>query len=286
MNNPYLKFVSEYARLINEGAGYQLGAFPPVARSALPKNAPRALIFSPHPDDESITGALPLRLLREMKMNVVNVAVTLGSRKDRQLERMKELRNACNYLGFGLIQTAERGLEKINARSREQSPELWREAVQAVAGIIADNRPNTIFIPHENDMNTTHIGTHLLVTDALRTLPDSFCCWVCATEFWSPMSNPNLMVEISVADLTDLVTALSFHVGEVNRNPYHLRLPAWMQDNVRRGGELVGGQGMQPPDFVFAVLYRLQKWIHLRLETTEQKGRIVSCNDSLDLIFG
>ena len=33
-----------------------------------------------------------------------------------------------------------------------------------------------------------------------------------------------------------------------------------MQDNVRRGGELVGGQGGAAPDFTFATLYRLRQW--------------------------
>lgn len=286
MNNPYLKFVSEYARLINEGSGHQLGGFPPVARSSLSKEAPRALVFSPHPDDECVVGALPLRLLRELKMNVINVAVTLGSRKDRQMERLGELRNACDYLGFGLIQTGESGLEKINVKSRQQDPVQWGKSVQIVAEIIADNKPHVIFLPHENDWNSTHIGTHFLVADALQTLPESFCCWVCHTEFWAPMDNPNLMIEASVADLADLVTALSFHVGEVSRNPYHLRLPAWMQDNVRRGGELVGGQGTQVPDFIFATLYRLQKWTHRKLELGGKEGKFVSCNDSLKLIFG
>ena len=44
------------------------------------------------------------------------------------------------------------------------------------------------------------------------------------------------------------------------RNPYHLLVPAWMQDNVRRGGELVGGQGGAAPDFTFCTLYRLRRW--------------------------
>lgn len=285
MNNPYLKFVSEYARLIKDGCGHQLGGFTPVARSSISRTAPRALVFSPHPDDECIVGALPLRLLRELKMNVINVAITQGSRKDRQMERISELRNACDYLGFGLIQTGESGLEKINVQSREQDPAQWDKSVQIAAGIIADNKPHVIFLPHEHDWNSTHIGTHFLVADALQTMPDSFCCWICATEFWTPMDNPNLMIETSVADLADLVAALSFHVGEVNRNPYHLRLPAWMQDNVRRGGELVAGQGTEAPNFIFATLYRLQKWTHQKLEA-EKSGRFISCNNSLKEIFG
>jgi hypothetical protein len=50
------------------------------------------------------------------------------------------------------------------------------------------------------------------------------------------------------------------HAGEVRRNPYHARLPAWMLDNVRRGAELVGGRGAKAPDFTFATIYRLRKW--------------------------
>ena len=60
------------------------------------------------------------------------------------------------------------------------------------------------------------------------------------TEYWGQMHAPNLMVESSEADLADLLAALSHHIGEVRRNPFHLRMPAWMQDNVRLGAEVVG----------------------------------------------
>ena len=129
MNNPYHHFTSELARLLNEGKGYQLGNFPHAPRTAVETETPPVLLFSPHPDDECIIGALPLRLLRENHIKVINVAVTQGSRKDRQLERLAELRNACAYLGFDLIQTAERGLEKINIRTRAQDSERWSNAI-------------------------------------------------------------------------------------------------------------------------------------------------------------
>ena len=286
MSNPYHKFIAEYARLLNEGAEYPLGNFPHDSRGTLPKEAPRVLLFSPHPDDECVVGALPLRLLREMKLNVLNVAVTLGSRKDRQLERLEELRQACDYLGFGLIQTGERGLGKINAAAREENPATWADNVKAIAGLVVQHQPRAIFMPHAKDWNGTHIGVNLLVNDALKQLEPEFCCWVCETEFWAPLPNPNLMIESSVADLADLVSATSFHIGEVRRNPYHLRLPAWMQDNVRRGGELVGGQGAAPPMFMFATLYRLRKWIHHRYVETVKSGKLVSSNDSLGELFG
>jgi LmbE family N-acetylglucosaminyl deacetylase len=283
--NPYHLFVSEYARFVKEGKSYPLAKFPRAPRPDLPANAPKALIFSPHPDDEVIIGGLALRMLREAKYNVINVAVTQGSNKERQAPRLAELKACCDCIGFGLLQTAPAGLEKINVKTREQDPAHWAESVRIIAGIIARQQPRVILAPHDNDWNSTHIGTHFLVMDALKTLPASFDCHVVETEFWGAMASPNLMVEISAQDLGDLITALTFHVGEVRRNPYHLSLLAWMADNVRRGGELVGGQGGAAPDFVYATLYRLRRWRQGRLEKIFEGGRNLACNQNPAELF-
>ena len=258
--NPYHHFVAEYARYAQEGRHWPLGGFPHCPRPAVSPDAPVALIFSPHPDDEVIIGGLALRLLREAGWNVINVAVTQGSNPARQPERWGELAACCECIGFGLVPTQPGGLEKVNLTTRGQNPGHWAQSVKVIADLLAQHRPQAIFLPHEADWNSTHIGTHHLVLDALRTLPGDFRTVAVETEFWGAMASPNLMVEISPGDLGDLITALTFHVGEVRRNPYHLTLPAWMVDNVRRGGELVGGQGGAVPDYAFATLYRLRRW--------------------------
>jgi LmbE family N-acetylglucosaminyl deacetylase len=258
--NPYNKFVSDFVRLTADGKKLPLGDIPTPFRPAIDPGAPVALIFSPHPDDECIIGGFALRLMRESGMRVVNIAVTLGSNRQRQSARWQELKDACDWLGFDLESTGPQGLERINPMSRQNDPEQWGKAVQVIAATLAKNSPRVIFFPHEADWNSTHIGTHLLVMDALKTLPADFECFLIETEFWRPMASPNLMVELSVDDVGDLMGALSFHVGEVNRNPYHLHLPAWMQDNVRRGAEVVGGQGGMAPDFKLATLYKISGW--------------------------
>ena len=260
MSNPYLNFVAGFDRLLKKGKSIRVEDALAPARPLLSDSAPKALLFSPHPDDECITGALPLRLLREMKIKVINAAVTLGSRKDRQLERLEELKRACKFIGFDLVVLGERGLEKINLKGRREDPENWARGVETVAKLIRDTQPQIIFMPHEADWNSTHMGTCHLVNDAMATLESTFGCRVVETEFWAAMSSPNLMIESSVADVADIVAAISLHAGEVERNPYHLRLPAWMQDNVRRGGELVGGQGGEVPDFAFSTLYRVSEF--------------------------
>jgi LmbE family N-acetylglucosaminyl deacetylase len=258
--NPYPGLVQEYARLLKEGKRATLGGFPKLERPKVDPDAARALIFSPHPDDECIIGALPLRMLREAHFNVINIAVTQGSNKERQPERWEELQKACDFIGYGLIQTKTNGLEKVNAKTRQYEPPHWKEMVAVIAEILRQNAPRVIFFPHAADWNSTHIGTHHLVVDALSGLGPDFECYTIETEFWGANASPNLMVESSESEVADLVSGTSFHVGEVRRNPFHLFLPAWMQDNVRRGSELVGGQGEAAPDFTFATLYQMRRW--------------------------
>ncbi len=285
MRNPYRSLVSGYVRWIQKGAATPLGGLPPARRPKVRANAPKALIFAPHPDDECVIGALPLRILRELRWNVINVAVTQGSKKERQAGRWVELQNACGYLGFGLIQTRDGGLEKINPKGRESDPANWSAAVDIIAGILQREQPRVVFMPHAQDWNLSHIGANLLVMEAMAKLGASFSCCVVETEFWGAMTTPNLVVESSPRDVADLVAATSFHVGEVQRNPYHIGLPAWMQDNVRRGAEIVVGQGGEAPKFTFATLYRLQRWVGGRLEKVFDGGRLVSRKDDLKKLF-
>jgi LmbE family N-acetylglucosaminyl deacetylase len=270
------QFVSQFQHLVKKGGFVKAGKLNARPRSKIPSHAPKALIFSPHPDDECLVGGLALRLSRESKWNILNVAVTLGSRKERRAARLRELRNACALLGFGLIVPGGQGLGPVTLDSRKQDPAHWKRAVRAIAEILAVQRPRAIFVPHQSDAHPAHIGTHFLVLDALKTLPAGFQCQVVETEFWGPMLEPNLLVELGVADAADLVAALACHIGEVRRNPYHARLPAWLIDNVRRGAELVGGQGGVAPDFTFGVIYRLGKWSRGRWIPGQSRKRFLT----------
>jgi LmbE family N-acetylglucosaminyl deacetylase len=271
--NPFLKFVAEHARLFQTGKKLPLGRRQKIPRPQKIPNAPDVLIFSPHPDDECIIGGLALRLLRESKWNVINVAVTLGSKPERRVARLRELKNACDFLGFDLVSA---NLVNIHPEARRKNWAHWKKAVRAMTKVLARSRPRVIFIPHEGDGHPTHVGTHLLVLDALKAMPAGFQCHVVETEFWAPMAEPNLLVESSIADVADLVAALACHAGEVRRNPYHARLPAWLMDNVRRGAERVGGAGGAAPDFTFATLYRGRQWRRGKIRASFSAGKFVA----------
>ncbi len=157
--------------------------------------------------------------------------------------------------------------------------------MKVISAALARHQPRVIFFPHEFDWNSTHIGTHFLVMDALKSLPANFQCLIVETEFWGQMASPNLMVESSLVDVADLLAALSCHAGEVRRNPFHLRMPAWLQDNVRRGTELVGGQGGAAPDFTFATLYQLRQWKNGRMENLYEGGKQISATENPGGVF-
>ena len=277
--NPYAHLVSDFARLVGEGKSLPLGGFPPASRPALAPDAPTALFFAPHPDDETIIGGLALRLLREAKWNVIDIAVTLGSLKERKAGRWQELRNACQFLGFGLESAAPDGLDGVRPATRANNAAAWSRMTAIVTALLEKHRPKVIFFPHELDWNSTHIGVHFLVLDALKAAR-GVQCHLIETEFWGQMQTPNLMVEYTAEDVADLMAATSFHVGEVQRNPYHLLFPAWLLDNVRRGAELVGGQGGAAPAFLFAQLFRLRRWTGSQVEYCFSGGRFLSASEN------
>jgi len=282
--HPYRQFVEQYERLYRDGKKIAMGGFPTTAKPDIASDAPVALIFSPHPDDECIIGALPLRLLRQSKMRVINVAVTQGSNKTRQAARGEELKKACDFIGFELIQTGRNGLERVNPKTREQDPAFWKNSVSTISQILEKTKPRVVFFPHEGDWNSSHIGTHFLVTDALKTL--QLNCYVVETEYWGQNNRPNLMVQSTPEEVADMVAGTSFHVGEVTRNPFHLFLPAWMQENVRRGSEIVGGQGEAAPDWTFATLYRLRRWQNGRFAEVLEKGKLLPAAENPEPLFG
>ena len=78
------------------------------------------------------------------------------------------------------------------------------------------------------------------------------------------MHHPNLLVPLTSAHLTRMGEALLKHVGEVSRNPYHLTLPAWSMDQLRRGSEMLESlsgktlAGAKVKEGVFAQIYRIE----------------------------
>lgn len=247
------------------------------------RSRPCALLLSPHPDDECLTGALPLRLRHEENWRIINVAVTLGSNQDRWSERKNELAKACAVLGFTCVLSEENGFSEINANARGADAAAWNEKVERIGAIIDSLRPQAVFMPHAEDWHATHIGTHFLGMDALAGMPKDFTCGVALTEYWQPMAEPNAMIGVGECDAATLMDALACHAGEMSRNGYDRRFPAYLIDAVRRG-ERVSGKGKNAPDMDFAQIYRLGSWIRGKF-TPSTPNRVVGDEASLGSLF-
>lgn len=217
---------------------------------------PNLLILAPHPDDESIIGLLPLRLQEECGCRVWVVPATLGSRVERQAQRRKELQAACQVLGFRLCWLA------------------GGDPVAALRVLLSRIRPVVVFMPHAGDGHRTHRATHQLGVAAMDAMGRADF-HVVETEYWHPLRKPNLMVAASRPQLGKLRRALACHQGEVARNDYAARLPAWMSDNVRRGAELVAGAGAAAPDIAHATLYRARNRVGGKWRPAFRGGRLI-----------
>jgi LmbE family N-acetylglucosaminyl deacetylase len=281
-SDPSSDLISEYLSLLRRTPAMPDVAASPLSTAMPVRDAARpcALILSPHPDDECLAGALPLRLMREEKWQIINLAVTLGSKTDRRAARKNELAKACAVLGFDCLLPEADGFEVVTQATRTDAPQSWRKTVERVAAIIKQIRPQMILMPHAGDAHPTHIGAHLLGMDALAAAPPDVTCAVVQSEYWQPMEAPNLMIGVGEKDAGVLLAALACHAGENARNPFDARFPAYLIDNVRRGSERVGGKGVASAAMDFAMLYGFGIWKNGKF-TPSALNRIVGPNEAL-----
>ncbi len=251
----YLRLLEHPVKLPDVGSG-KVSAKLPLRDSS--KNA--VLLFMPHPDDECLMGGLALRLLREKNWQVITIALTLGSNAKRKEARKDELWRASSALGFDCALPEEDGFSDVAVTFRDSEPRAWRKKTARVAEIIERLQPQAVFLPHASDWHQTHVGAHALVMDALREMPRDFFSFVVQTEYWQPMADPDLMVGLAPRDAALLMAALACHAGEVARNPYDRRFPAYLIDNARRGSEKLQGQGASSQAPRLAMLYKTGVW--------------------------
>jgi LmbE family N-acetylglucosaminyl deacetylase len=261
----------------------------PPAISGAGEQPVRVVVGSPHPDDEALVGALPLRLRLETGARVTDGAITLGSNLSQRARRLRELESACRVLGFDLaVPLHPAGFDNVNLKNRVNRPDEWAAKVETLSAIFDRLQPDVVFAPHAEDFNTTHIGTHYLAVDALGAYLERSGrgpLLLIETEYWHENAQPNLMVGVSPEVEAILVMATAEHGGEVLRNPYHLRHPSRMIENVRLGAEVVGGQGGPAPDFPFAELYRVTFMKGREVIQPKPGGRIVGPMEKIDVAW-
>ncbi|MGH9455561.1 MAG: PIG-L deacetylase family protein, partial [Terriglobia bacterium] len=243
----WLGYLNGFVKQVNSGRKIPLGPSQPSPQPAFKipatRRPARIAYCAPHPDDESLSGALALRLQLETGARVTVVAVTLGRDESQRERRWHELQCASKAIGFDLVVAeAPRGLDDVNLLARKNRQTRWFRKMEVLREIFERIRPDLVFAPHDDDFNSTHIGTHYLVIDALGqylTLKKRPAVMLAQTEIWHQMNGPNLMLGITPEAVATQLVAACEHGGEMRRNPYHILHPCRLMDNVRRGSEVV-----------------------------------------------
>jgi len=258
----WLTYVEQFNELYK--SGLDLSGFPDDLHESqnLPMHGERhdVIICSPHPDDEALNGALPLRLKKE-NTRILNLAMTLGSNPARQKERKAELAAACRVLGFDCLLVREpSGFTNLAHDIKENDGAARQQRIDILVRHFNREKPSLILFPHAKDGHPVHKEVHHLALAAARQHAqiENRLVLLAETEFWHPLARPNLLLGLAPATIARLITALLCHRGEIARNPYHLSLPARFMDNVRRGREIMQYSGRKPL-CTFAEIYRLSR---------------------------
>jgi len=146
----------------------------------------RALVFSPHPDDESLgCGGTTLKKKQAgATVKVVHVSDGGGSTalipRDQLIAmRKQESRNAGRVLGVDDIYF----LDFPDGHLGENIP----EAIERVAGILRQESPEEIFVPYIREpmkQAADHVAVTNIVLAALRRQPKPVTVWEYPVWFW------------------------------------------------------------------------------------------------------
>ena len=249
-------YVTSFSELFKEGIQHsEIQQAPP----PLTSQRPLVAMISPHPDDECLVAGVALRLRQEVGAQLVNIPLSYGSNPETWPRRTHELTQACAQLGMALHDVPPGSFGHIYISERMEHFAEWRKKTQLLSSILAQLRPEYLMFPHAHDGHPAHVGTHFLVMDALAMLPD-YSCQLVLTEWWHANEHPNTLIELSTQHVTTMLQGLCAHRGEIARNPYHLRLPASLMEQVRRGVEMVGARDTPVQNFVFGQLLDVQKY--------------------------
>jgi len=253
-NSPYAQYVqsmvSHYVQLSASSSGnsssnnVQASQLLPLVKPSGLSEHPTIVILAPHPDDECLMAGAALRMQEEWDAQVIVIPYGYGSNIARRNSRAQELADAVSVLGFTVFDPRK------NTRLEVITEIEFLEAMTKL-------KPEIIFSPHARDFHPAHIGAHDVVERFIQQTTGKKPLWL-QTEYWQAMESPQLFIPLRPDHVIQIGEALMKHVGEVSRNPYHLRLPAWYIDQARRAQEIMPGAspGVISDQYLFGQLFR------------------------------
>jgi LmbE family N-acetylglucosaminyl deacetylase len=176
----------------------------------LPENR-RIIFFCAHPDDDTFSSGATLHELARRGNPVTCVYLTTSPRgvlrdipeEEKVATRKREAEEACKVVGA-------RPLFLDMHKSELES----RESLKRIQDILKKEKPDIVFLPHENDSHPTHMKASRVVLEALKSegIKEKWF-W----ESWSPITKPNFIFFFG-GDLMEIKKrAMAKHESQVER---------------------------------------------------------------------
>ena len=183
----------------------------------------RALVISPHPDDELIGAGGTILRLRQNGADVHVLQMTNGrscaslSGTDERLRRSIRLEEAGRVAkGLGVGMTAWQDQDD----DIRPSPGLTTRLLE----LLGAEQPDVVIVPFLNDPHPDHRFANTMLYAALRQKRETSVKWVLSYEVWS-LCPHNLVVDVS--ELAERKTALLGHYRSALRVVNYARTSEW-----------------------------------------------------------
>lgn len=247
--------VNEVSRI----SGYHAGFY--ILDAACPPTGRTVVVVSPHPDDAAISAGGTMALLAPAN-RVVTAVMTTGhrsfipgtQREERVAIREREAAREARVLG------AEPRFLRLPFY--DAGAEVTERDLEIVGALLAEVRPDWLFIPHRKDGHPAHQASRAAVLEAVRRTG-------CRCEVWSyegpwalfGRGDFDAIVPVPRASFEKKAEAIRAHASQVARTPFDVAAEslARLRSALVPESELAGF-GARPP--------RLEPWVELfRRET-------------------
>ncbi len=165
-----------------------------------------AVVFSPHPDDETLGCGGTIIQKRRAGAAVKIVFMTDGGRSHRHLISEDELRSIRAGEALAASRTlgvAEDGVVFLGFEDGRLS-EHQGQAISRVAEVLRRERPDEVFVPYHRESPPDHVATHRIVLSALRACGRGVAVYEYPIWFWghwpwvsAPARGPREMAKVS-----------------------------------------------------------------------------------------
>ncbi|NQT23519.1 MAG: PIG-L family deacetylase [Candidatus Omnitrophica bacterium] len=198
----------------------------------------RVMIVAPHPDDETLgCGGTILKLKKQKKeiywVIVTNISVKQGFSPRKVDTRQNEIEKVAKFYGFDNVYKLDYPTAMLEAIS-------VKDIIDRFSSVINKIKPDSIFIPYQNDIHFDHRITSQAVISCTKTFRTPFIKRlsmyevISETEFGSSVFVPNSFCDIT--DYTDKkIKAMKIYKGEMGKHPFPRSEEAIMAQAVLRG---------------------------------------------------